>query len=92
MAAHGRRIKLTQRDKVPIRWQAPEVLLQFIYLRESDVWSYGMLMSEIYNDGKKPFHGIPNAQIRKNTVKDDVVAPTAPKEKFIHRIQNGTIK
>ncbi|KAJ1367050.1 hypothetical protein KIN20_027893, partial [Parelaphostrongylus tenuis] len=100
--------------------QTPEVLLQFIYLRESDVWWYGMLMSEIYNDGKKPFHGIPNAQIRKkimksavsfptkrpqmisiakvlrkyciHTVKDDVVAPTAPKEKFIHRIQNGTIK
>ncbi|KJH51429.1 protein tyrosine kinase [Dictyocaulus viviparus] len=64
LAAHGRRITLTQFDKVPVRWQAPEVLFHHIYMRESDVWSYGMLMSEIYNDGKVPFHGKPIAEIR----------------------------
>ncbi|KAK6031545.1 hypothetical protein OSTOST_02306, partial [Ostertagia ostertagi] len=64
LAAHGSRIKLPSTERVPIRWQAPEVLFYHVYLRESDVWSYGMLMSEIYNDGKVPFHDKSVAEIR----------------------------
>ncbi|WKX95814.1 hypothetical protein Q1695_012342 [Nippostrongylus brasiliensis] len=63
MASHGRRLKLDSSDKVPVRWQAPEVLFSQIYLRESDVWSYGMLTSEIFNDGKVPFHDKTPAEI-----------------------------
>ncbi|VDM60194.1 unnamed protein product [Angiostrongylus costaricensis] len=89
LAAHGRRAKLTQFDKVPIRWlvsnmfgyqssrQAPEVLRYHIYVRESDVWSYGMLMSEIYNDGKVPFHGKSIAEIRKK-IHDPEFRPFVP--------------
>ncbi|EPB79110.1 hypothetical protein ANCCEY_01749 [Ancylostoma ceylanicum] len=61
--AHGRRILLPSNYKMPVRWQAPEVLIHRVYLRESDVWSYGMVMSEIYNDGKPPFHDKTTAQI-----------------------------
>ncbi|KAK5970704.1 Tyrosine-protein kinase Fer [Trichostrongylus colubriformis] len=64
LAAHGSRIKLSATEKVPIRWQAPEVLFYHIYMRESDVWSYGMLMSEIYNDGKVPFHDKTVSEVR----------------------------
>ncbi|XGW12108.1 hypothetical protein V3C99_013077 [Haemonchus contortus] len=64
LAAHGSRIKLSTTEKVPIRWQAPEVLFYYTYMRESDVWSYGMLMSEIYNDGKVPFHDKTIAEVR----------------------------
>ncbi|KAL6733215.1 hypothetical protein Aduo_003881 [Ancylostoma duodenale] len=64
MAVHGRRTMLSSTNRMPARWQAPEVLIHYVYLRESDVWSYGMLMSEIYNDGKPPFHDKTCAEIR----------------------------
>ncbi|VDL73891.1 unnamed protein product [Nippostrongylus brasiliensis] len=69
MAAHGRHLKLDSSDKVPVRWQAPEVLFSQIYLRESDVWSYGMLTSEIFNDGKVPFHDKTPAEILSKVMK-----------------------
>jgi len=28
-------------SKFPVRWSAPEVLLQSVYSIKSDVWSYG---------------------------------------------------
>ncbi|PIO65787.1 protein tyrosine kinase [Teladorsagia circumcincta] len=68
LAAHGSRLKLPSTERVPIRWQAPEVLFYHVYLRESDVWSYGMLMSEIYNDGKVPFHDKSVAEIRAKSI------------------------
>ncbi|VDL81164.1 unnamed protein product [Nippostrongylus brasiliensis] len=49
--------------------QAPEVLFSQIYLRESDVWSYGMLTSEVFNDGKVPFHDKTPAEILSKVMK-----------------------
>ncbi|KAK6016855.1 hypothetical protein OSTOST_17657, partial [Ostertagia ostertagi] len=57
--------------------QAPEVLFYHVYLRESDVWSYGMLMSEIYNDGKVPFHDKSVAEIR-SKIYDPKFRPFVP--------------
>ncbi|KAK6044199.1 hypothetical protein COOONC_18295 [Cooperia oncophora] len=77
LAVHGSRIKLSSTEKVPIRWQAPEVFFYHMYLRESDVWSYGMLMSEIYNDGNVPFHDKPLAEIR-SKICDPKFRPSVP--------------
>ena len=41
--------------KVPARWTAPEALMYQKYSTSSDVWSYGMLMYEIWSVGHKPF-------------------------------------
>ena len=38
-----------------IKWTAPEVLFYKKYSTSSDVWSYGMLMYEIWSLGHKPF-------------------------------------
>ncbi|VDL73690.1 unnamed protein product [Nippostrongylus brasiliensis] len=37
-------------EKLPIRWQAPEVLRTRIYTAKCDVYSYGILVWEIFND------------------------------------------
>ena len=38
-----------------VRWTSPEALLYKKYSTSSDVWSYGMLMYEIWSLGHKPF-------------------------------------
>jgi ephrin-A len=49
--------------QVPVRWTAPEVFESMRFTTSSDVWAFGMLMVEVYTDGKRPFRGLPNAAI-----------------------------
>ncbi|PIO57016.1 hypothetical protein TELCIR_21582, partial [Teladorsagia circumcincta] len=44
--------------------QAPEVVATHIYTRECDVYSYGILVWEIFNDAKMPFEEYDNKTVR----------------------------
>ena len=46
---------LSKGAKIPIKWTAPEAILYKKYTTKSDIWSYGMLMYEIWSLGHKPF-------------------------------------
>ena len=41
--------------QIPVRWTAPEAISYQKYTTKSDVWSYGMVMYEIWSLGHKPF-------------------------------------
>ena len=40
-----------------IKWMSPEVLLYNKYGTKADVWSFGILMMEIFTYGKEPYEG-----------------------------------
>ena len=50
--------KKTSNDKIPVKWMAPESIIDRKYSSKSDVWSYGVFCWEVYTHGKQPYHEI----------------------------------
>ncbi|XP_043273873.1 tyrosine-protein kinase Fer isoform X2 [Venturia canescens] len=50
--------------QIPIKWTAPEALNFGKYTTLCDVWSYGVLMWEIFSKGGNPYSGMSNSQAR----------------------------
>ena len=42
-------------EKIPIKWAAPEVLIDSCYSTKSDVWALGIVYWEILSGGEKPY-------------------------------------
>jgi len=47
-----------ERECVPVKWLAPECLQQKIFTHESDIWSYGVVMWEVFSHGALPYEGM----------------------------------
>ena len=49
---------------IPVKWTAPEAILYRKYTTKSDVWSFGMVMYEIWSLGHKPFEEFSIEEVR----------------------------
>ncbi|XP_039431371.1 tyrosine-protein kinase Fer isoform X2 [Culex pipiens pallens] len=52
--------------QIPIKWTAPEALNFGKYTSLCDVWSYGILVWEIFSRGDTPYSGMSNSRAREN--------------------------
>lgn len=48
---------------LPLRWTCPTVYNTLIFTEKTDIWSFGILMIEIYTNGEKPYHNLSNAEV-----------------------------
>ncbi|XP_072046280.1 plexin-A2-like [Amphiura filiformis] len=49
--------------KLPVKWMAPESLDRRVYNEKTDVWSFGVLLWEIFSHGARPYANIANREM-----------------------------
>ena len=49
---------------LPIRWMPPETITERTFSVASDVWSFGILIWEMFNPYSVPYSGMDNNQVR----------------------------
>uniref|UniRef100_A0A0K0D2E8 Protein kinase domain-containing protein n=1 Tax=Angiostrongylus cantonensis TaxID=6313 RepID=A0A0K0D2E8_ANGCA len=63
LAHEGTFYQMDPSKRIPIRWLAPETLILAIYTQKTDVFCYGILCWEIYNNGMEPYPGMSIAEV-----------------------------
>ncbi|KAL6737177.1 hypothetical protein Aduo_010844 [Ancylostoma duodenale] len=58
-------------ERLPIRWQAPEVISERVYTKKCDVYSFAILLWEIFNNAQ-----MPHARISNKIVKERISDPS----------------
>ena len=53
-------------ELLPVRWMSPESLLYGRFTVKSDVWSYGVLMWEVFTFATQPYFGATNQEVIDN--------------------------
>jgi hypothetical protein len=64
-----------QNNLVPLCWMAPETLQNdFKHTHQSNVWSYGVFMWEVFSFGSQPYQGLTELEIKECILSDKVLS------------------
>ena len=51
------------KDWMPVRWMAPESLVDNVFSYASDVWAYGVVLWELVTLAQQPYQGMSNEEV-----------------------------
>jgi serine/threonine protein kinase len=63
LAMDGSQDEESNDTALPIRWAAPECYLKKEFTSASDVWSFGIVLYELFTFGEIPYKGMSNSQV-----------------------------
>ncbi|XGW28211.1 hypothetical protein V3C99_008205 [Haemonchus contortus] len=87
----GVQYKLKTAMKLPIKWLAPETITSFVFSLKTDVFSFGVLVYEIFADGAEPWDGQTNAEVKVAVIEGRCVTfpkctPDRVRKYFVERV------
>jgi serine/threonine protein kinase len=59
----GTAVYASSRGMFPLRWTPPEAMHDMLFSTATDVWSFGVLVLEVYEDGAQPYIDVSNEQL-----------------------------
>ncbi|EEC03538.1 nerve growth factor receptor TRKA, putative [Ixodes scapularis] len=77
---------------LPVRWMAPESIMYGKFTLESDVWSYGVVLWEIFTYGKQPYYGHSNEEVVKLILQGILLSPPEECPPYVYNIMAGCWK
>ncbi|XP_011304539.1 high affinity nerve growth factor receptor isoform X1 [Fopius arisanus] len=77
---------------LPVRWMSPESVIYGRFTLESDVWSFGVVLWEVYSYGKQPYYGHTNEEVVKLISQGIMLIPPEDCPPFICKIMSGCWK
>ncbi|CAI5441826.1 unnamed protein product [Caenorhabditis angaria] len=71
LSRRGTSYQMNPKNKVPIRWLAPETLVSFLYTMASDVFAFGILCWEVLENGQQPYPGLTVQEVHSKVTKEE---------------------
>ncbi|CAJ0934454.1 unnamed protein product, partial [Mesorhabditis belari] len=72
MSRHIDDFTVRENERLPLQWIAPEVLEFGVFSEKSDVWSFGILLWEMYTIGGQPHAGVEETKLAHLIIKGNV--------------------
>ncbi|GFT72203.1 hypothetical protein NPIL_682911 [Nephila pilipes] len=74
--------RVGRHNMLPIRWMPPESILYRKFTIESDIWSFGVVLWEIFSFGKQPWYELSNHEVIQQVTAQKVLPrpPNCPEE------------
>ena len=55
--------RLGDKSVLPIRWMPPEAIVYSKFSKQSDIWSFGIVLWEIFSSGAQPYYTLSNEEV-----------------------------
>lgn len=55
--------RVQSKSLLPVRWMPPESILYGKFTSESDIWSFGVVLWEVFSYGHQPYYGYSNQEV-----------------------------